>query len=260
VANPDWCLLHIDGKKCICPRVRSVIKLGKAGWLHKVADNGLNMQKKAVKKRSNRCVNWKNIATHYYNTSRRKFALIEELANGLGLKDPGKMRNAWRIGWDGEAFTLPSMNGYEELTGIMRRFPDGHKVWVSRSRNGLFIPKLKTWQGNLFVCEGWSDAAALIEMGFRAIARSNCETGTEDIKTLLRRRNEVERVTVVADNDPDNVHGDVGQRGAKRLARALHGQVQTGLLIIPEEYKDMRQWYTEADPVKQAVVERCTLC
>jgi 5S rRNA maturation endonuclease (ribonuclease M5) len=170
------------------------------------------------------------------------------------MKYPKLMRAAWRIGWDGEAYTLPCVNGYEELNGIMRRFPDKHKVWVSRSRNGLFIPKLKSWQGNVFVCEGWSDAAALIDMGFRAIARSNCETGAEDIKTLLRRRNEVQRVTVVADND------EVGMRGAKRLARSLYQQVQPGILHIPEQYKDMRQWYKAADPVKQAVVERCELC
>jgi hypothetical protein len=52
------------------------------------------MDKKARKRRSNLRVNWKNLATHYYSTSLRKFDLIEQLATDLGMKYP-KLMMIW---------------------------------------------------------------------------------------------------------------------------------------------------------------------
>jgi 5S rRNA maturation endonuclease (ribonuclease M5) len=253
--KPDWCLLHVDGKKVLCPRVKSVIKMGKAGYLHKLRDNGLCMDKTPRRRRSNRCINWTGLARLYFRKAYQNPAMID-IAEELAIPSQN-LRASWRLGWNGEAYTIPAYNGYEEMNGIMRRWPKGEvdpitgksKAWVPRSKNGLFIPKLKSWQGNLFICEGWSDAAALVQMGFRAIARANCQTGKEEIKTLIQRKRELEQVCVVGDNDK------VGETGAMSLARSLSNIIQVQKLDVPEKYKDMREWY-QWGAHKQAVVER----
>jgi hypothetical protein len=246
--KPDWCMLHRDGKKIICPRVKSNVHLGKSGWLHKVYENGMTAKNKKIsKRRSNTCINWTSLATNYYRKGYRNLAKLGTLSEELGA-GVENLRARWRVGWDGEAYTIPAYNGMGEMNGIMRRFPDGRKVWVSRSRNGLFIPKM-TKYGNIFVTEGWSDAVVLLEMGFRAIGRSNCQTGLSYIKTLLQHNTAILQVTVVADNDK------VGTKGAYDLAKALYGTVHTAVTEIPEEYKDMREWF-QRGATKQDVIDR----
>jgi hypothetical protein len=231
-------LLHVAGKKVICPRTKSNVKLNKAGYLHKVHDNGLlNKSIKPNKHKSNRAINWTRINRQY----KKKIHPCDKirLDHEIGLQNDSTLWN-FGIGWDGEAYTFPAYDGSKRMIGIQRRFPDGGKVWVPRSRNGLFIPLMKSFEGNVFVTEGLTDAAALVDMGFRAIARSNCQTGLDYIKQLLRTHKGVLQVVVVADNDP------VGQKGAASLARGLYGLVENvAVLEPPSEYKDVRAWYKD---------------
>lgn len=240
-SKPDWCLLHIDGKKVICARVKSNVKLAKSGYLHKLYDNGLLSSKKAIRRKSNRAINWTNLNRLYI---RQGVSVIQSLSRKLSLTVETLQK--FSVGWDNEAYTIPAYNGFTEMNGIMRRFPDGTKKWVSRSRNGLFIPSMKSFEGNLFITEGWTDAGVLVELGFRAIARANCETGLDYIKDFITDNRRVSQIIVVGDNDTDNVHGDVGQDGANKLVRELYGnKIMLGVLDIPIKYKDARQWYTE---------------
>jgi DNA primase len=175
--------------------------------------------------------------------------LVARLLGELGLKHEQTIIN-FGVGWDGEAYTIPAFNGSDEMIGIMRRFLDSGKMWVSRSRNGLFIPKMKSYQGNVFVTEGFSDAAALTDMGFRAMGRSNCDTGTAYIKRWVYYHKDIRQVTVVADNDL------VGHNGALRLAHELYGAVpHVGVLDVPEEYKDVREWVREGT-TRQGIIDR----
>jgi len=242
--KPDWCMLHIDGKKVICPRVKSNVVLKNSGFLHKVHDNGiLSKRCKLGKKKSNRCVNWTRLARHYYRKGYRNLIKLDLLSAEMGVPTK-ELRDKWRLGWDGESYTIPCTDGFKDFNGVMRRFPDGHKVWVSRSRNGLFMPKLKSWHGNVFICEGWTDAASLVHMGFRAIGRANCQTGLKYIKQLLGSEKGIRQVTVVGDNDPANEYGNVGQHGMDRLAKDLYGTAWfVGVTTVPAEYKDMRAWF-----------------
>ncbi len=233
--KPDWCLLHYQGKKVLCSRVKSNVKLS-CGWIHKIYENGLTVKsKKLGRKRSNMCINWNSLAKLYFRKSYRRKEMVD-LSEQLGIP-VGSLRSIWRMGWDGEAYTIPCYDGFGEMNGIMRRFPDARKIWVSRSRNGLFIPKLKSWQGNLFVAEGWSDTAALVEMGFRAIGRASCQAGTPYIKTLLGHHTAIRQVTIVADNDK------VGITGAHELAKALYGTVDIAVTEVPAKWGDFRSWF-----------------
>lgn len=232
----DWCLVHVEGKKVICPRTKSNMKMAKSGWLHKVFDNGLLTKTiKEQKHQSNLCVNWVRLARQYHRRGSHHIPKMALLGMDLQIRYD-RLQSIWRVGWDGEAYTIPCYNGQFQMTGIMRRFPDGKKIWVSRSRNGLFLPKLKSWIGNLFICEGWTDAACLVQLGFRAIGRANCQTGEKGIKDLLRCRPDIQQVTVIADND------DMGKRGAKDLLGSLGHRIPTAMLTVPKQHKDMRQW------------------
>lgn len=240
----DWCLLHIDGKKVICPRIKSGTFIQGSGYIHKVYDNGLSGTKRTIRRRSNRAINWTNINRLYVQQGVNH---LRDLSRKLSLRVETFQK--FLVGWDKEAYTIPAYNGFQEMNGIMRRFPDGGKTWVPRSRNGLFIPRMKSIEGNLFVNEGWTDTATLVELGFRAIGRANCDTGLEYIKDFITTHPRIAMVTIVGDRDK------VGQAGANKLVRGLYGsKIQLSVLDVPIKYKDMRQWYTEGDVDYQGVI------
>jgi len=190
--KPDWCLLNINGRKVICSRVRSTTKVGQAGWIHKVEDNGLKKHKKPHQRKSNTCLNWERTSELY----ERKFTKTKagKLKHDLDFHHLNTFF-VYRVGWDGDAFTIPAYNGESDMCGIMRRWPDGKKMWVPRSRNGLFIPKMISIEGNVFIAEGFSDAASLTDLGFRAIGRANWQTGVGFIKRWLYVNKKVIQVT-----------------------------------------------------------------
>lgn len=246
-----WCLLHIDGKKVICPRVKSTTKI-KSGYIHKVHDNGLLGTKRAIKRRSNRRVNWCNLNRMYI----QKVPDLSVLSRKLNLSIQTLQK--FSVGWDGEAWTIPSYNGYREMIGIQRRFPDGKKLWVTRSAgDGLFIPNMESIEGNVFITEGWTDAGVLVDYGFRAVGRTNWETGGDHLKDFLKENPNLARVTLVGDNDTDNPHGNVGRKGVEKIARELYGRIEVGVLEVPPAYKDMRQWSNGRKLDANTIVMRC---
>jgi len=244
----DWCSLGTDGKKVVCARTRSTVKLGKAGWLHKLDDNGLKKHKKPHRRMSNQCINWEALQDLYRSKLLAQNAGF--LASKLGLRT-GHTLVKLGLGWDGEAYTFPAYDGEGQIVGIMRRFGDGKKIWVSRSRPGLFIPVMKSIEGNVFITEGLTDAAAMIDAGYRAVGRPSCNVGIAYIKRWLHEHKDIQQVTVVADNDK------VGHQGAVELAHGLYGgKFAVAVLEVPEEYKDMRAWATEGKLTKKEIINR----
>ena len=122
------------------------------------------------------------------------------------------------------------------IVGIRLRRLDGSKYAVTGSHNGLFIPKDQTFSDRLLVCEGPTDCAALLSLGFWCIGRPCCKGGTEYTVRYVRSR-QPEEVVVVADND------DMGQEGAEALIQTLLGYCQTVRLVTPPAaFKDIRAW------------------
>jgi 5S rRNA maturation endonuclease (ribonuclease M5) len=121
-------------------------------------------------------------------------------------------------------------DGTERMIGIQRRTTP-RKRCVDGSHLGLFIPTGLNGHDLLLIAEGASDCAALLDMGFSAIGRPNCNSGDEMCETWCRSH-QYRRVVVVADND------DVGRRGAFGLARRLEAEV----VAPPLEFKDVRSW------------------
>jgi len=139
------------------------------------------------------------------------------------------------VGWDGKAFTFPMSNDFSQIIGIRRRFPNGQKVSLKGSKTGLFIPCDLPAGGLLLLCEGPSDTAAALDLGFAAVGRPNSNSRTDMVLRFAKGRD----IVVVGDNDKD----DAGKKGAEKLAAklALHcPSVKT--IFPPDGIKDLRQW------------------
>jgi hypothetical protein len=194
------------------------------------------------------------IALHEQYVHLRTDELLSELSESLGVSQESLKRV--EAGWLGRGnWTFPMRDGRENIIGLRVRGPRG-KYAVRGSRNGLFIPIGVTSRGKtlLLVCEGPTDCAALLDMGFDAIGRPSCTGGVEMIKTFLSfsRR----EVIVMADNDspkkgPGCLRFRPGQEGALSLAKAIKDDVRAVCVVKPPKFKDIREWYragaTKAD-------------
>jgi hypothetical protein len=239
----DWCLIASDGSAAICQRVKegSRRQCGEAGYLHILNDrhNGHDRHKSGAR--------WRRSVTigHDLGGQTRDFGQmaaecrlrladdrLQTLACSLGLS--GRSLQRLRVGWDGFAYTFPMSDDRGRIIGIRRRFPNGSKVSVKGGKNGLFIPADLAEVGPLLICEGPTDTAAALDLGFAAIGRPNCNSLVEMTVRAVRDRDEI---VVVADNDA------VGQVGADRLASVLALCCPCVRIVYPPNgVKDLRQW------------------
>ena len=88
--------------------------------------------------------------------------------------------------------------------------------WSYRGgRGGLFVPDgTATNLHRLFICEGPSDAAALLSIGLPAVGRTRCQ-GAMPATFIFVRRIGAHDVAIVADHD------EAGRNGSNRLVRLL---------------------------------------
>lgn len=240
--KPDWCLIAEDGSAAICQRITegSVKKCGDAGYLHilKNRHNGHDRHKCRINKRrlvtnissaGDTPQDFGELASRYRQqlTSQK----LDALANSLGVSVKSLRR--LNVGWDDKAYTFPMSNDFGKIIGIRRRFPSGRKVSVNGSKNGLFIPADLPTEGTLLICEGSSDTATALDLGYATFGRPSCNSKVEMTANFARGR----AVIVVSDND------SVGRTGSKRLARILSLSCPSVKIIYPPKgIKDLRQW------------------
>lgn len=138
------------------------------------------------------------------------------------------------IGWDGHAHTI-AMYELDKIIGIQRQFTAGYKCMVSGSQLGLIVP-MTMYGGNvLFIPEGASDLACLLDMGFHGIGRPNALVGKELVYNWLKRYNPIyDLIVIVADDD------EAGIQGAKELANHIDSEAQRTTIWIPTQ-KDLRK-------------------
>jgi len=237
--KPDWCLYAEDGSAAICQRVQdgSIKRSGDAGWLHVLTEDTAKRFEARSKRllRSERKrydgpkVDFVKLSRDYrQRISRRQ---VDMLAKTLGVTAMSLVRLG--VGWDGEAFCFPMCDESGRVIGIRRRFGNGRKLCVKGSTNGLFIPEGVNGNGPLVVCEGPTDTAVALDMGFDAVGRPNCNSKVQMTVRYVGTR----QVTIIADNDV------AGIDGAKRLARELAVKGRKVRIIVPPlGVKDLRDW------------------
>ena len=250
--SSDGCLYTEDGTAAICVRVveGSVKVAGQAGYLH-ILKPGDFKPKPVVKKRP-AIINWNTLSRCYTSTFRGM--AVRYLANPFYAA----YQTLFDIetGWDGEAYTFPVRNANDEIIGITRRWPDGTKGMVKGSQVGIYIPRLN-WDNleTLFICEGASDTATVIDMGLKAIGRVSCQTGRDHvIKWCVQKK--PSQIVIVADND------SAGITGAKILGVDInHGyKVLTAACPIikvitpPTDISDLREWRKEGLTLEELTI------
>lgn len=231
----DWCLYAEDGSAAICERIQegSKKRCGDAGWLHVLSNrhnrhNG-HRRIRLTLPSGEKSRDFGEISRQYQQQ------LSDKKLNWLSMKlgTSSKSLKRLRVGWDGTAYTFPMSNAENQIIGIRRRFPDGLKVSLTGSKNGVFIPTDLPTDDPLFICEGPTDTAAALDLGFDAIGRPNCNSKVEMTAEIVKRRD----VIIIGDND------DGGRTGVERLSDTLVLYCKDVRIVYPPEgIKDLKDW------------------
>ena len=167
---------------------------------------------------------------------------LDDLACELGvswgsLVRLGVVRRLGKTAW-----AFPMHDDRRRVVGIRLRSPAGQKFALGGSHAGAFIPSGLDSRSTLLICEGPTDTAAALTLGFNAIGRPSCSGAVNIISDMLRvgrRRN----VVIVADADePDKDGRRPGIDGAEHLASCIVDLTLEVRVNICEPYKDLRAW------------------
>jgi hypothetical protein len=169
---------------------------------------------------------------------------LATLALDLGVSDISLARLECGWSYPENAYSFPMRNGLGEIVGVSLRGRTGTKWGITGSKLGLFIPRNLTTEGPLFMPEGASDTAALLDLGLNAVGRPQAlirGERLEQVRELMATPLLCGReLVIVADTDKSH---DKGWEGGEQLARAMKRQVHSiKLLPIPLGHKDLRDW------------------
>ena len=234
----DWCLISTDKSAVICPRVEEGSKkyIDGSGHLHvlKETDDWKNELGKPIKKQLPEHNEVLAIMARKLTksiTDEKVAALSEDI--GVSIKSLKRLYVGYQSGQD--AYSFPMLRTGNRLLGIRYRNMQGKKWAMKGSRQGLFIPRPDgPEQKGLVICEGPTDTAAALDMGFDCIGRPSCNSGSDLIAEYAKGRH----VAIVSDAD------NVGLDGAERLAGYLGKHCPEVLVVIPPA-KDLRAWVDE---------------
>lgn len=238
-----WCGCAEDGSFVICMREESPYPTANGGWLHRLREGSPRRTHAFVERLPPPPPDYTEDTRKRIGQAPRK--LLQSLAGQLGLPVDvlARMGVHWRFdaGAFG-AFGFPMVDPRtRRVTGIRLRDFSGCKWSVKGSRDGLFLT-VKLDPDPLLICEGPTDTAAALALGFAAVGRPSCR-GTIPLLTYIARKR---AVAVFADSDKP------GTDGGRELAQvlALHA-TSVRLVHPPNGIKDLREWYragaTKAD-------------
>lgn len=166
---------------------------------------------------------------------------IIELAATLGVKEiPLRMLKPV-YAQEHRAWAFVMRDGYNNMIGIRLRSINGDKWAVPGSHAGIFLPQCEITR-TVLICEGPTDTAAGLSLGYFSIGRPSCSGGVPHICNAVKRLG-ITRAVIVADNDPDReVKGKTipspGLNGAAMLAKYL--PIPSATLVLPT--KDIREF------------------
>lgn len=166
---------------------------------------------------------------------------------GVSVESLRRLGIGYALGRRSWAFPMRSPTG--DIVGIRLRGIDGSKRSIRGSRQGLFIPEGLRPGGLLLVCEGPTDTAAALTLGFEAIGRPSCSGGGDMVIELVWKQKPA-TVVVIADNDKP------GREGAGRVAERLAYWSSNVRQVIPNEAKDLREW-VQRGVTRETVLKAC---
>lgn len=264
--HDHWCMFQIDESAVICGRTDMGYDkdLGDAGFLFRLKRDQpggrFNLppmdwleQRRAAKEAEQPGRNPAELAalSKEYEEALPLDAL-NMLARTLGVSGASLMLLG--AGWAKKAFSFPMRRPDMTIVGIRLRTNEGKKYAVRGSRNRLFIPVARVGiEGPLVVCEGPTDTAAMMGLGYDAVGRPSCRGCHEDILQLANptkgKAAKPRDVVILADDDGP------GLSGAESLADYLiDHRVKSVKIVTPQGRKDAREWVN--DGADRAAVDR----
>ena len=247
-----WCGVSADGAVVRCMRTPSAkpapSKDGEMGWIHRLVPEA--MRPAPAPRRPRPEPPPMDIEAVYQGISNDMVHLpLSDLGARLGVTVDSLIRLGAVWSRRHGAWAFPMFDIERRLIGIRLRAQDGRKWAVTGSHNGLFWPRgmpspaAGQW---LLVCEGPTDCAALLDMGFDAIGRPSCSGAVDAVVELAYRGRR--EICIVGDFDapharPDGTTWRPGHEGAYRLAEALTLARRRPKIIWPAApHKDVRAW------------------
>tara|TARA_R100000808_G_C2152093_1_gene161381 strand:- start:3906 stop:4712 length:807 start_codon:yes stop_codon:yes gene_type:complete len=236
--KPDWCSISKDKSAVICPRVEEGSKkyIDGSGYLHILVetDNWKNELSKPEKKQLPEHNEVLAIMARKMIKALTEERLVD-LAENLDISLNTLKR--LNVGYSAaqEAYSFPMLRQGNRLLGVRFRSIVGKKWSLKGSRQGLFIPRPDgPEQKGLIVCEGPTDTGVLLDLGFDAIGRPSCNSGSDLIAEIARDRH----VAIMADFDGP------GMDGAERLQFKLKPICASVSVVVPPA-KDAREFVQE---------------
>jgi hypothetical protein len=228
----DWCGYDDEGAAC-CMRITSDRPARNGGWIH----NGTGRPAPPLPRRPLASYEPPDFnAALWWRTTRRvlNFESLNEWGERLSIPPSFLMYMGATTACGMLCF--PMRDGDGKVCGIRTRDPDGKKRAITGSRAGVFIPGVHDAKRETVICEGPTDAAAAMALGFEPIGRPSC-TGCERHVVDTCRRMGLERVTLCADADGPGI------AGAKKLGDVLLAFGITVRMVTAGGHKDLRDWF-----------------
>lgn len=210
----DWCAYHVSGRKCVCQREPSGKPYGDAGWLHYLPDGVIPPVTAPIQPKV--YLSSRQVGEYLAGiTNDHNARMLDRQARLLSLSRRSLDWMQARYDHAKAVVVFPMFDALRRPVGCRFRRPDGRKYSLKGGREGLFLPTSLTPRETLFVAEGPTDAAALVEIGFtNVVGRPNCSGGGSILAGLLDPH---PRTPVIILADPD----DPGIDGAIALASRL---------------------------------------
>lgn len=235
--KPDWCTVGDYG--VVCMRVQSAKPVKNGGWFHPFdAAQGRPVAPPA--RRQPPTINATAMHRAWLAGTTPEALAAFAASLGVSAASLAAVGAAWAPAH--AAWAFPMSDGYGNVVGIRLRNERG-KFAVRGSRQGIFIateeprtlnlePRTSnTVQRTLFVCEGPTDTAAALDLGFFAVGRPNCCCGGLEIRTYARRH-QCGKAVVVSDNDKPGLDG----------AREVGVELRMPYAIYVPPAKDLREF------------------
>lgn len=241
--RPDWCGVAADRSAAICMRIsegaiREIDQGHGIGYLHEL--DGHREPARDIRTRPQPApiaawdVDFESALERWRRSTPPE--AIAELAGELGVDRQSLARLDVAYCPERRAWAFPMHDDRRQVIGVrLRSIDTGNKFAINGSHNGAFIPRGLDSRSALLICEGPTDTAAALSLGFQAVGRPSCSGATEIICELLhsgRRRD----VVIVADADGP------GLFGARRLADRVVGLCRSLKLVSSAPHKDLRSW------------------
>ena len=246
-AKPDNCSVSQDGQTVWCGRVsEGAIRENNGGqYLHRLTSPLAlpPVQFRPPRAATNSSTPVRDVTQLAVQWATHAGLQRERLASLLGVSVASL--TALGVGWHHGCWTFPERDATGTIIGINRRYPDGTKKRLHGTRAGLtYIAQWDTGTGPVFLVEGASDTAALMDVRFSVIGRPSNNAGVQMLAEMLRSFPADRPIVVIGERDLKPDGRWPGREGAIRTAQGLADRLNRliGWSFPPDEAKDARAW------------------